>query len=549
MADINLNLNSQDFERAAKAIQKAVEALRKTIKKTGTTFKADAVKAKQYAKATTLLNVEKKKLSAVDREQIRLAKQLTTVNAKLTIATSKEARVLAAKKKQLLEINRQLRTGSKNTASWGKALGSFQFKFNALGNIAANVTSRISRGFTQAMRGAIKTIVDFDQAMADVKSITGATGKEFDQLSQSARNLGGSTKFTAVQVAQLQKEYSKLGFTTSEIIKVQKDTLALAAATGTELARSAEVVGITIRQFGFDTSETKRVVDVMAKSFTSSALDMEKFAESMKFVGPAAKASNISLERTTAILGQLADAGISGSMAGTSLRQIMLALSKESGTFAEKMERAAEKGFDLAGAVDEVQKSAATAFLVMADGVDTIDDFTEALLRASDAADEMARVQLNTLANQAELVRSAWAGMILEMTTTDDELQGTKRFIGRFADALNAITISMRDNISLSDAAYKIFEAKQTERIKQQATHLRFLASGFKSFGKWVKSEGKDLWEQLFPKAEEIIPDLENIDDLLENLKDTFTEEDQEGWDLFGLNHWLEEFNEKKKPQ
>ena len=92
-------------------------------------------------------------------------------------------------------------------------------------------------------------------------------------LSQDAKRLGASTRFTATQVSKLQKEYAKLGFSQKQILNLTKATLELATATNTDLARAAEVVGNTLRAFSLDASETQRVVDVMAKSFNESSLE------------------------------------------------------------------------------------------------------------------------------------------------------------------------------------------------------------------------------------------------------------------------------------
>ena len=116
----------------------------------------------------------------------------------------------------------------------------------------------------KAIRGTISVGMKFEQAMANVKAISGATGAEFKKLEATAKALGASTKFTASEVAGLQTEFAKLGFTTKEIIGAQKATLALAAATGAELPRAAEVAGATLRGFGIDAKDTGRVTDVKA---------------------------------------------------------------------------------------------------------------------------------------------------------------------------------------------------------------------------------------------------------------------------------------------
>ena len=142
----------------------------------------------------------------------------------------------------------------------------------SFGKMAAGVLGAVAafKTITGAIGNAIKTFRDFEFQMSKVKAITGANRADFIKLSKSAEDLGRTTFFTATQVAELQTNYGKLGFTTKEILQAQDATLALATATGEDLGRAATVAGAAVRGFGLDASETQRVVDVMAVSFTSS---------------------------------------------------------------------------------------------------------------------------------------------------------------------------------------------------------------------------------------------------------------------------------------
>ena len=180
------------------------------------------------------------------------------------------------------------------------------------------------RRLNSLVSGMITTFTQFEFTMAKVNAVSGATEEEFRSLNKTAEELGRSTFFTAEQVAALQLNFSKLGFTASEIEAAQQATLNLATATGSDLARSASVAGASVRGFGLDAEETGRVVDVMAVAFSGSALDIEKWSTGMTKVAPIAKAAGFSIEDTAAIFGVLSDAGIEASIAGTSLRNILL---------------------------------------------------------------------------------------------------------------------------------------------------------------------------------------------------------------------------------
>ena len=272
-----------------------------------------------------------------------------------------------------------------------------------------------------AFKGATRVGAEFEQNIKNLSVIAGATGGKLKQLEQSALKLGGSTKFTASEVANLQIEFSKLGFTSDEILEVTEGTLNLATAFGLDLSQSASVAGSTLRAFGLDASETVRMTDVMATSFASTALDMDKFTNSMSFVAPVAKVAGFSLEETTAVLGTLANAGISGSMAGTSLRQVFLELSNENSKLAKRLggtvsnseeltqalNKLKEEGIGTAEMKDLVGQRAVSAFSILLDGADDVANLTEKFNDATGAGQAMATEMLDTLQSKFKIMQSA----------------------------------------------------------------------------------------------------------------------------------------------
>lgn len=262
---------------------------------------------------------------------------------------------------------------------------------------------------------AIKIFKEFEQANANVASVLGVTTDQTQRLQEDAKRLGATTAFTASEVAGLQTEYAKLGFSQEQILDTTEATLSLAAAAKTDLASAAAVAGGTLNAFGLEANQTARVTDVMAKSFSTSALDIEKFQESMKHVAPVAKSAGVSIEQSTALLGTLADAGISGSQAGTALRRIMNEMAKTGKPFAEALRDASKAGLDLAGAEKLVGKNAQSALLVLAENQDKTDKLTDAYHKSGGAAKAMADKQLDTLQGSITKLSSAYEGFILSL--------------------------------------------------------------------------------------------------------------------------------------
>ncbi len=350
--------------------------------------------------------------------------------------------------------------------------GSTKGASGAMGGMIAKLglTTVALYGASRAISAVVRVGSTFEKTMSNVAAISGATGSELKALQENAKQLGSTTVFTASQVAELQVEFAKLGFSSSQITGVTKDTLALASATGSELSTAAAIAGQTLRAFGLDVGQMSRVTDTMAQSFSSSALDMEKFTNSMTYVAPVAKSVGFSVEGTTAILGGLANAGISGSMAGTALRTVFLKLadgnsdlSKALGgsvTSADELLPALKKlkdgGVDLTAMLELVDKRAISAFDVLLNNTQTVADLKTELDNAAGAAQDMAEIQLANFEGKVTLLNSAMEGLGITLFSFVNEpltdlVEGFTDFINnideqkinKFASAVGGLSIAI----------------------------------------------------------------------------------------------------------
>ena len=346
--------------------------------------------------------------------------------------------------RQIRKLDKAYRDSSKSGKSNTKNMGAMIAKLG--------ISYIAFRALTSAISGVIRVGKEFEKNMSNVAAISGATGAELQALETNARNLGATTVFTATQVAGLQTEFAKLGFTSKEIRGVTKDTLALAAASGADLATSAAVAGQTLRAFGLSVSETSRVTDTMALSFSRSALDMEKFTNSMQYVAPVAKAVGFSVEGTTALLGGLANAGISGSMAGTALRTVFLKLADSNSELSKKLggsvtsadellpalKNLSDSGIDLTEILGLVDKRAVSAFKILLDGSDDVAKLKDELDNAGGAAQRMAEIQLDNLEGSMTLLKSATEGLGIAFFDTFDE--GLKDAVDGITSMISGLT-------------------------------------------------------------------------------------------------------------
>jgi len=177
---------------------------------------------------------------------------------------------------------------------------------------------------------ATKIFADFDDQMRLTKAVSGATGAEFQSLTDQAKELGRTTSFTASQVASGMAQLGRAGFAPGEIDQAIGGMLNLARATGTDLSEAADIAAASLRSFGLAAGEMDRVADVMTAAANNSAQTLTELGDSMKLAAPIANEYGLSLEDTAKAIGTLANFGIKGTMAGTGLRQGLLQLSDPS---------------------------------------------------------------------------------------------------------------------------------------------------------------------------------------------------------------------------
>jgi len=307
-----------------------------------------------------------------------------------------------------------------------KVVRGFRSMTRAVGQfgIALGATALIMIG-----GNAIGIFKDFEQANANLAAVMQKTVGETQALQNSAKTLGATTSFTASEVVALQTSYAKLGFVEDQILNMTASTLALAAATGTDLDQAATQVGAALNAFGLKSTEAARVADVFALASSKTALDMEKLAGSMDKVAPVAKQFGFGIEDSTALLGKLVDAGFDASTAGTATKNIMLNMADANGKLAKAlggpvtsledmtqgMIALREKGIDLTTMLDLTDKRSVAAFATFLEGSESLVVLSDALKNAAGAAQGMADKQLDTLEGSLIKLSSAYEGFILSM--------------------------------------------------------------------------------------------------------------------------------------
>ena len=230
-----------------------------------------------------------------------------------------------AKLKSLEEQARQSGTALQEIAAKGE-------KMKPVGDNITNVGKKfmpVTLGVVGLGTAAVKTAADFDSAMSKVAAVSGATGSDLEALRDKAREMGEKTKFSASEAAEAMNYMAMAGWKTEDILSGIEGVMNLAAASGEDLATTSDIVTDALTAFGLTAKDSGHFADILAAASSNANTNVSMMGETFKYCAPIAGALGFSAEDTAEAIGLMANAGIKGSQAGTSLRTIMNNLSGE----------------------------------------------------------------------------------------------------------------------------------------------------------------------------------------------------------------------------
>lgn len=317
-------------------------------------------------------------------------------------------------------------------------------KFNALGGGIASLGASISIVSVPLLglgAASIKTAADFEAGMSKVSALSGITGQDLQELTDLAKEMGSTTKFSATEASEALQYMSLAGWDADQMSGALEHTLKLAGAAGMDLALATDIVTDTMSMYGLEADKAKEMTDMLAYTQANSNTDVQQLGEALKYCGASANAMGYDIADTSALLGTFADQGLKGSSAGTTLNAMFRDMknSAEKGAIAIGKKKVAivdANGSyrDMTDILADVEK--ATEGMTMAErdsalmnvfgtqalkgvnmaleaGSGKIKTFEEGIRNSKDAAGDMYDVMQNNLNGSIDNMKSAFEGVLI----------------------------------------------------------------------------------------------------------------------------------------
>lgn len=416
----------------------------------------------------TRLQEMREQLEKVDNSIESNSKRIQSYSTQLNNAEAELNRATVASKKFNDDLTRG--QGLKTTSQkLEEASGKFKKFGEGAEKVGSTLTTHVSMPLAGVAAAAGYVGMEFEAKMSRVKAISGATGEDFEKLSNQALQLGQDTAFSASECADGMENLASAGFSVNETMDAMPGLLDLAASSGEDLATSSDIAASTLRGFGLEASQAGHVADVLAKNAAATNAAVADTGEAMKYVAPNAKAAGLSLEEVTGAIGELANAGIKGSQAGTTLRTALVRLAKPADPAAAAMKQIGFEAFDSAGKMkplstivgelnektknltdEQKQNTIATIFgtealsgmtVLMQNGKEGLDGLTGELKKCDGAAKEMATtMQDNTKASIEQAFGALETAGIKALKAAAPMIKEVAEKVGELADKFSSLS-------------------------------------------------------------------------------------------------------------
>ena len=367
-------------------------------------------------------------------------------------------------------LNNARDSAEKGGSGIGKALGTAGKVAGAA--VAAATTAIVGFGASSVAAGA-----EFDKSMSQVAATMGYTvddlndstseaSQNFNKLRNFAQEMGSTTAFSASQAADALNYMALAGYDTETSIKMLPSVLDLAASGSMDLARASDMVTDTQSALGLSIGETSTLVDQMAKTASKSNTSVSQLGDAMLTIGATARNVSGGTTELSTVLGVLADNGIKGAEGGTHLRNMILSLQSPTKDGKAALEELGVSVYDTdgnmrsmidivgdlsngLGDLDQASKDAmlndifnktdlAAVNALLGTSAERFDELTTAIEGADGAAKNMANTQLDNLAGDVTMFKSALEGAQIAIS---DQLTPTLRNFVQFGtDGLSRLT-------------------------------------------------------------------------------------------------------------
>ena len=479
--EIEVELNSEKAEKELDSLSKSLEkdtaqAAKKAESSVKQSVKQIETSAKQASKQTE--SSAKQAGQEVKNTASSASKQVIDSTKKAEEEVKKSSKRVTEEEKKQYKEREKTRESSKPESdpskpykeSSEKATQYWTGAGSKIKSIVSTITAATGAGAVAAGTAAINAGKSFEAGMSEVQAISGASRKDLEALTNKAKEMGATTKFSATQASEGLKYMAMAGWNSQQMIDGLPGVMNLAAASGEDLGTVSDIVTDALTAMGLKASDSAHFADVLATAASSSNTNVAMMGETFKYAAPVAGALGYNIEDLAQAIGLMGNAGIKSSQAGTSLRSILTRLAKPPKDCANAME---DYGISIKNS-DGSMKSLMEVMENMRDSLQGLPKDEQSAAAAALGGQEamsgllaIVNASESDFDNLSKAIDNASGAAQDQADIMNDNLQGALYELGSAAESAG---IELYDNIK--DPAEKAVRAAATE-IRSLSTTIK----------------------------------------------------------------------------
>ena len=315
-----LNKKKETEGKLTKEEEKELKALTSTVNKANKALGEMSRTQEEQAKFERDLYQKTKELTgSIEEEKLKLS-QLKVEHASIKAVISETS-------KEIVKNSEEIVNNDKEWTVWKATLA----------NLASDTLEKLGSKLLSVGKDIIQTGEQFSSSMSEVAAISGATAEELNRMEEAARLYGSTTKFSATEAADALKYMALAGWSAQQSIDGLPAVLDLAAASNMDLGRASDIVTDYITAFGLEVEDAAHFVDIMTYAQNNSNTTTEMLGEAYKNCAATAASMGFTVEEVTAALMTMANAGVKGGEAGTTLNTLMTRLATNAKNCADEL--------------------------------------------------------------------------------------------------------------------------------------------------------------------------------------------------------------------
>lgn len=322
--------------------------------------------------------------------------------------------------------------------------------------VAARILNKVQKEIVNVYQNILK----LNEAMTDIRIVTGASVDEANSLMTSYNKLAKELGTTTTEVAKSASEWMRQGYSAGESVNLITSSVKLARLGFMDMSSATTSLTAVLKGFNLQATESSEIVDKLTKLDAEYATTAGDIATALSRTAAAAKAANLDLDQTASMLTTIID--ITQQDAGSVGNALKTILSRYGNVKAGVFAGIEEDGEDASESINDVEKVLNAIGIQIRSTSTEMRGFDEVLDDLAEKWDNLNDVEQNAVATAMAGVRqrNQFLALMQNYDQYKESLESSRTSSGTADEKYAAVMDSIATSMQRIQTAWESFTQK-----------------------------------------------------------------------------------------